>query len=124
MDDIPLLIKVVLSTASKERVIIFDYLLQRNGLVETAGIEEHLMITEPTALRTMTQFMVLGMVKKIELGNDGTRSPLLPFKLHPKFDWFLSEEFKNLRNNFGKEYHKELIDEKMNAYQNERKGDK
>ena len=123
MDDIPLLIKVVLSTASKERVIIFDYLLQRNGLVETAGIEEHLMITEPTALRTMTQFMVLGIVKKIELGNDGTRSPLLQFKLHPKFDWFLSEEFKNLRNNFGKEYHKELIDEKMKKYPNERNGD-
>ena len=75
MDDIPLLIKVVLSTASKERVIIFDYLLQRKGLVETAGIEEHLMITEPTALRTMTQFMVLGIVNKIELGNDGTQVP-------------------------------------------------
>ncbi|MDN5846508.1 MAG: hypothetical protein L0H53_09575 [Candidatus Nitrosocosmicus sp.] len=119
MEDTPLLIKVVLSTASKERVIIFDYLLQRNGLVETPDIEEHLMITKPTALRTMTEFMVLGIVKKIELGEGGgydgsiVRQQLIQYKLDPTFDWFLSAEFKSLRDNFGKEHHKQLVNEKL-----------
>ena len=111
MEDVPLLIRVVLSTASKERVIIFDYLLERKGLVETTNIEKHLMVTKPTALRTMTEFLVLRMVNKIELGE--SNNALIQYKLDEDFNWFLSEEFKNLRNNFGKEYHQEYIDEKL-----------
>ena len=40
VDDIPLLIKVVLSTASIERVTIFDLLIKANGTLTTTVISE------------------------------------------------------------------------------------
>ena len=58
MEDIPLLIKVVLSTASKERVILFDHLLENDGKLDTLSIKEHMMISKNTALRTMAEFVI------------------------------------------------------------------
>jgi hypothetical protein len=54
LEDIPLIIKVVLSTASIERVTIFDLLLAYRGAMTTTQIADSLNMSKPTALKTMT----------------------------------------------------------------------
>ena len=62
MDDIPQLIQTVMSTASAERVRIFELLLANNGTLTTAQICTFLEVSKPTALRTMTELKVSGLV--------------------------------------------------------------
>lgn len=114
MNDIPLIVNVVLSTASRERVKVFEHLLTNNGLTDTSRILEDLKTTRPTALRTMTEFVALEIVDKIVLGEDKPRfygdyeeidegcdiksNSLIQIKLKPEFEWFLTNEFKTLLN--------------------------
>jgi|SRR5436309_3060757 hypothetical protein len=51
--DVPLVVKVVLSTASIERVTIFDLLLTHKGKMTTSQIENSLNISNHTDHRTM-----------------------------------------------------------------------
>ena len=118
IDDIPLVIQIVLSTASKERVIIFDCLLRHNGIISTGEVEEDLNITKPTALKTMIEFYALGLVSKITLG-DEENAPI-QIQLKGYFDWFRTEEFKKLRNNFGKGYLSEYLTKKKEAQNNKK----
>ena len=67
MQDIPLLIKVVLSTASKERVILFDHLLKNGGKLDTLSIKDHMLISKKTALKTMTELVILEIVNKLNM---------------------------------------------------------
>lgn len=113
IDDIPILIKVVLSTASIERVMIFDLLLQNGGTITTSQISAKFKISKNTSLKTMAQLKVLGLVKgdlvEIEDGYDDdynqdygshSSSSQKSITLESKFDWFLSEEFQKLRDGF------------------------
>lgn len=63
-DDIPMRINVVLSTASNERVTIFDLLLAHNGKLIALKIEKSLNMAPPTARRTMLELWVLRLVDK------------------------------------------------------------
>ena len=54
-EDISLPIKVVLSTASIDRVNIFDLLIAHNGTLTTKIITESLNISPPTAYRIMVR---------------------------------------------------------------------
>jgi hypothetical protein len=111
MDDIPLVVSVVLSTASRERVMIFNHILKNNGLTDTIKIVDDLNTSKPTALRTMTEFAALGIVDKITLGDDHDvdgngadggypssekTNALVQVRLKPEFDWFLTDEFQSL----------------------------
>jgi hypothetical protein len=118
--DIPLLVNVVLSTASRERVMIFDHILKNNGQSDTIKIVEELKTSKPTALRTITEFTALGLVDKMTLGDDradddeyysfNKSNALIQIRLKPEFDWFLSDEFQSLRNSDSKE---NLIQDKI-----------
>jgi hypothetical protein len=108
--DIPIIIEVVLSTASRERVIIFDCLLKNKGQLTTKEIEESLHITTPTALRTMTEFTALELVDKLSLGSEANAP--IQIQLKQEFDWFLTDEFKKSRDGFGNEYINEYLQEK------------
>lgn len=67
MQDVPLIIKVVLSSAASiARVTIFDLLLASGGKLTTSKIEEFLNVSKPTALRTMTELKALGLVDMSE----------------------------------------------------------
>jgi hypothetical protein len=57
MDDIPLLVRVVLSTAPLERVVVFDLLLKHDGRLETQQIMDGLRVSPHTAHRVMTELM-------------------------------------------------------------------
>ena len=62
--DVPLVVKMVLSTASIERVTIFDLLDQRanKGKMTTSQIANSLNISNHTDHRTMTELKALGLV--------------------------------------------------------------
>ena len=74
VEDIPLIIKVVLSTASIERVRILDLLLNAGGRLSTSQIEFSLNISKPTAKRTMAEFKGLGIVDLIEGENENSEN--------------------------------------------------
>ena len=99
MDDIPLIIKVVLSTGSIERVLILDLLIANKGILTTTQITTAMRISNNPAKRTMTEFKGLELVTMERTNNDNSNSEY-KITLNPKFKWFLSEEFKKLRDNF------------------------
>ena len=94
LDDIPLIIGVVLSTASKERVTVFDLLLAKDGVLTASDISLSLNMSPPTAHKTMLQLWVLELVD--EEGSDDIDT-IHRITLKPKFKWFTSREFRELR---------------------------
>ena len=62
IEDIPMIVKVVLSTAPIERVTIFDILLANNGSLTVNEITQSLDVSEPTARKTMLELKILGLV--------------------------------------------------------------
>jgi len=103
LEDIPLLIRVVLSTASIERVKIFDLLLSSGGRLSTSQITKALSISNPTARRTMAEFKGLGIVNMEEDEQvdaptyDNSEKSMI---LKSEFGWFLSDEFRKLREGY------------------------
>ncbi|HEU5119932.1 MAG TPA: hypothetical protein VFT71_03000 [Candidatus Nitrosocosmicus sp.] len=73
--------------------------MKKKGKLTTPEIEEYLEVTRSTALRTMTELMVLGLVdKKVEI--EDAYNSIQSIQLKKEFNWFLSEEFKKLRDSF------------------------
>lgn len=96
--DIPIVIKVALSTASVERVSIFDILLEWGGTLTTSQIEYSLNTSKPTARRTMTELKALELVDMEKSGDYETAEWKITLK--GAFDWFKSDEFRQLREGF------------------------
>lgn len=94
MDDIPFIIQVVMSTASTERVRIFELLLAYKGTLSTSRICESLDISKPTALRTMSELKVAGLVDMLHEDKYNAERRIT---LKSKFDWFLDKEFSDLK---------------------------
>jgi predicted DNA-binding transcriptional regulator len=97
MADIPLLINVVLSTASIERARIFNLLLEFGGTLTTSEIEQSLNVSDKTAKRTMAELKAIELISVGEVESVHGGSPELQIKLFDQFKWFLSPEFKELR---------------------------
>jgi predicted DNA-binding transcriptional regulator len=100
MQDIPLLINVVLSTASMERARIFNLLLEYGGTLTTTEIEQSLNVSVKTAKRTMAELKAIELVSVEEVETDHGGSPEFQIKLFDQFKWCLSPEFKELRTSF------------------------
>lgn len=95
-EDVTIVIKVVLSTASIERVAVFDLLLAYSSKLQTPVIIDSLNVTSPTANRTMTEFKAIGLVNTENVGS----SHVNEITLKPEFNWFLTAEFRDLRDNY------------------------
>jgi hypothetical protein len=93
-EDIPMAVKMALSTAQIERVSIFDLLISNNGILTTQQIQDFLNMSGPTARRTMREFEVIGLVKRNDTGHG------MEISLKDQFDWFTSDEFTQLREGF------------------------
>jgi hypothetical protein len=106
MEDIPIVVKTVLSTAQIDRVKIFSLLLGNKGRsLSTSRITQSLNISPQTARRKMTEFKAIGLVNEEDSGSNHE----LSIRLKPEFDWFLSEEFNQIRDGFEPaDYHKYL----------------
>jgi hypothetical protein len=116
LEDIPLLIKVVLSTATIERVMVFDLLLAYNGTMTTSQLEKSLGIAKATALKTMLELNILGLVsgnhfdtydedeydnsRLTSIHDRSSNNEKKIITLNKDFEWFLSDEFKGLREGF------------------------
>ncbi len=102
-EDLPMIIKVVLSTAPIERVTIFDVLLAHEGVLNVNQITQSLHVSEHTARRTMLELDILGLVERDTLDmicSDGVVRKGFQIRLKDEFQWFLSEEFTSLRQGF------------------------
>jgi hypothetical protein len=113
LGDVPLIIKTVLSTASIERVTIFDLLLAYKGTMTATEIADSLNISKPTALKTMTELKALGLVEMIN-GDPNTPAKIT---LDPQFNWVFDKQFLELRSGFvpsdNSEYMKKERKEKL-----------
>jgi hypothetical protein len=99
VEDIPMLIKVVLSTCSIERQTIFEILLEHGGVMTTSQIVDSLNITSPTARRTMTELKATGLVSMYDV-SPGTYNSEKEISLKPEFKWFLSDDFRTLKEKY------------------------
>lgn len=96
-EDLPLAIKVALSTASIERVNIFDLLIAHKGTLTTSIITESLNNSPHTAHRIMTELKAVGLV---DMKKSDTQSEEKQITLRNEFDWFLEDDFRKLREGF------------------------
>ncbi len=96
LEDVPITIKTALSTAQIERVSLFDLLLAHNGTLNTTQMEDYLSFSPPTIRRIMTEFKATRLVKVEPVGSSHQQS----MSLKEEFKWFLTDEFKKLREGF------------------------
>jgi len=99
VEDIPIIIETVLSTAPLERVVIFDILLAHNGTLTTSEICESMNVSKNTALRTMTELKAVGLVtmEPNEWDEEQYNQPRT-ITLKPEFKWFMGDTFKKIRS--------------------------
>jgi hypothetical protein len=100
-DDILLVIQVVMSTASIERVSMFELLIENKGKLSTSQVAKSLNTSAITAKRTMREFEALGLVYVIETEYDNEEKTIV---LKEEFNWFLSDEFLNLKQKCRKNF--------------------
>lgn len=98
LTDVPIAIKVALSTAPIRRVKVLDLLLAKGGEVTTSEITAELKVSQPIARRTMREFYALGIADLSAIaGYDNAEHKIT---LKSEFDWFKSKEFEKLREGF------------------------
>jgi hypothetical protein len=91
LDDIPIVIKTALDTAPIERVSLFSLLIANNGILTTNQTLRSLNVARKTALRTMAELKVIGLVDMEEFHEPGQNNLSKRIVLNPKFNWFLSD---------------------------------
>jgi hypothetical protein len=98
IEDLPITVKVVLSTASVERVAILDLLLRKKESITLSGIVKVLPISKSSALKAMTELAALKVVNMDEtvVGSNFTKQ----ITLRQEFNWLFSDEFSTLRQGF------------------------
>jgi len=74
LEDIPMIIKTALDTASIERVSMFSLLIAHNGILTTDQVLESLNVSRPTALKTMAEFEAIGLVTSEEQKKEATHN--------------------------------------------------
>jgi hypothetical protein len=99
LKDVPITIKVALSTAVVRRVKVLDLLLRRGeGELTTSQITKELRVSQPVARRTMREFHALGIADLSAIGEYGNSE--LKITLRSEYNWFKGKEFEQLRENF------------------------
>jgi hypothetical protein len=97
--DLPIAIKVALSTASVERVAIIDLLLSKqDGELVLSDVADALSMSKATALKAMTELKALKVVEISETTKEYNKT--IKVTLLQEFGWLFNEEFKKLREGF------------------------
>jgi hypothetical protein len=109
-DDLPLIVKVVLSgAASIERVKVLNALLDKTdrNYMTVRELMDVINTSDTTAKKAIAELKALGLVDIIGLGDDEddnysgtTCNPLLQMRLKDNFEWFYGEEFKKLKGDY------------------------
>jgi DNA-binding transcriptional ArsR family regulator len=98
-EDLPIAVKVVLSTAAIERVAILDLLLAKKELT-LSEIPRALSMSKSTALKAMTALFALGVVKMEDLLVQINGTITKQITIRHEFKWLYDKEFTELREAF------------------------
>lgn len=94
-EDLQTVFAVALSSASRERTALFDIILENNGVCRTSDFMIKLNCSRATALKTMKELEIIGLVSTEQ--TEGKTKPETSVRLKPEFEWFLTQEFNDLR---------------------------
>ena len=98
MDDLHLAIKVALTTGSKERVAVFDFLVSRKGVATLSNIANALTMSKSTALKYMTELTAVGLTKLVDVIKSG--NPTQQIRLLQNYSWLYSDAFLKLKGDY------------------------
>jgi hypothetical protein len=104
MEDIPLIVRVTLSTAPKNRHLVFEELLKKGGTITTKEIQDALHVHRNTANRTMTELVAVGLVHWDKVGEEHSDA----ITLEEDFEWFAGPEFEAIQYDNYRRYHEFL----------------
>lgn len=94
--DLPMVIRVALSTCTYARTKIFRLLVEKDGVATTSQIADRLGSTPHKAKRTMVELKACGLVTMKRV-NPAVANSEYQITLKSKFNWVLEDEFKRLR---------------------------
>jgi hypothetical protein len=94
----------------------FYLLLDNFGDVSTDDITRCLSVSKPTAGRTMAELKVIGLVEEYERKEPSDTHSTKHIRLRNEFKWFLSEDFRKLRDGFVPIGYKKANKEKIPPY--------
>lgn len=96
-DDLKLIIELAIDSAPPVRTKLFRKLLEKEGKMRTTQVEVALECSKPTALKEMETLKLLGLayITTEDLNGFGQEEKII--NLSGDFDWFLSEECKEIR---------------------------
>ncbi len=90
-------IELTLNSAQYNRIKLIEALIEYSGTINTGVVEEAINCSNPTALKEIETFRVLGIVN-VESVNDGSVGrPEKIVSLVDDFLWFCSDDCKNIR---------------------------
>jgi len=92
--DLPMIIRVVLSTTMIGRSKVFELLIEKDGELTTSTICNGLGISPPTAKRAMRELHALKLVEISTVAGYGSAE--LMITLRNEFEWIKTKEFKEL----------------------------
>ena len=99
MEDLPLVTKIVLSTAPVDRCTLFEQLLSTNKTRLTTQEFADLTDVHPsTARRTMTELKIIGLVTLDK--NEAHEKDSWQIELKNEFSWFRTEEFRIVKKDY------------------------
>jgi len=95
-EDIAIVLKVALSSASMERSKFMNELIKKEGVLTTEDVIDSMDWSRPTALKLMEIFRHLKIVQEVEAVNLSVGRSEKVIKLTNKFSWFIGNRFKEL----------------------------
>lgn len=106
MEDVPLAIKVTLSTAPRHRSKIFIELLKKGkgGCLSNSDVKTLLHMHQSTAKRTMTELEAVGLVEMEELDAGSEHKTTITLKDDLKFQWFTTKGFQEAQREDDRRY--------------------
>ncbi len=90
--DVVVIESIVLSSASKERIELLKLLIENNGELTTTQFVEMRKVSKSTALRTMKQLEILGIVDETTIPTK--TKPVMAIRLKKEFGWLLKSSQK------------------------------
>ncbi len=88
-DDVHVIRKIVLSSASRERVEIVRLLIENNGELTSSQLVEFRKVSKMTSLKIMRQLEILGLVDRVK--TSGMTKDFLAIRLKEQFRWILDK---------------------------------
>jgi hypothetical protein len=104
IEDIPLVVRVTLSTAPQNRHRVFEQLLMHGGTITTKEIQDTLHLHRNTAKKTMTELVVVGLAHWDVIGEEHSHA----ITLEDDFNWFAGPEFEAAQQDNCRRYHEYL----------------